>query len=43
MANVVIIVGRTVRDIELRYTQGGLAVGNMTLAVDREMNKAKKQ
>ena len=36
--NKVLIIGRTTRDIELRYTTGEnpLAVAHFTLAVDRE-------
>ncbi len=33
--NRIILIGRLVRDVELRYTRSGLAVGNFTLAVDR--------
>ncbi|GAB6875646.1 single-stranded DNA-binding protein [Thermaerobacter litoralis] len=33
--NVVVLVGRLVRDPELRYTPGGVAVATFTLAVDR--------
>lgn len=32
--NVIILIGRLVRDPELRYTQDGIAVANFTLAVD---------
>uniref|UniRef100_A0A7C1NWS6 Single-stranded DNA-binding protein n=1 Tax=Agrobacterium albertimagni TaxID=147266 RepID=A0A7C1NWS6_9HYPH len=35
MINTVILVGRLVRDPELRYTQGGVPVGHFTVAVDR--------
>ncbi len=35
MLNRVILIGRLVRDPELRYTSGGAAVANFTLAVDR--------
>ena len=35
MVNVVVLVGRLVRDPELRYTPSGVAVGSFTLAVDR--------
>ena len=35
MLNTVILVGRLVRDPELRYTQGGVPVGHFTVAVDR--------
>lgn len=33
--NRIILIGRLVRDVELRYTRNGLAVGSFTLAVDR--------
>ncbi|EKP94787.1 single-stranded DNA-binding protein [Thermaerobacter subterraneus] len=35
MLNVVVLIGRLVRDPELRYTPSGVAVGGFTLAVDR--------
>ncbi|MDI3316837.1 MAG: single-stranded DNA-binding protein [Bacillota bacterium] len=35
MLNVVVLIGRLVRDPELRYTPTGVAVCNFTLAVDR--------
>lgn len=35
MLNRVILIGRLVRDPELRFTSSGNAVGNFTLAVDR--------
>lgn len=41
--NRVILIGRLVRDPELRYTQGGSAVCTFTLAVDRGLSKQKKQ
>lgn len=41
--NNVVIIGRAVREVEMKYTQGGLAVANITLAVDRSMSKAKKE
>lgn len=41
--NLVILMGRLTRDVELRHTQGGSVVGNFTLAVDRGMSKDKKQ
>lgn len=34
--NVVTMVGRLSKDVELRFTQSGKAVGNFTLAVNRE-------
>ena len=33
--NQVVLVGRLVKDAELKYTQSGTAVGNFTLAVNR--------
>lgn len=35
MLNLVVLIGRLTRDPELRYTPGGVAVGNFTIAVDR--------
>ncbi len=35
MLNTVILIGRLVRDPELRYTPAGVAVGSFTIAVDR--------
>lgn len=35
MLNVVVLVGRLVRDPELRYTPNGIAVGTFTIAVNR--------
>ena len=37
--NLVILMGRTTKDIELRYTQNSLAVARFTLAVDRPYTK----
>lgn len=37
--NKVILVGRPVRDPEVRYTQSGMAVANFTLACDRRYAK----
>lgn len=33
--NRIILIGRLVRDVDLRYTRNGLPVGRFTLAVDR--------
>lgn len=41
--NNVVLIGRTVRQPELRYTPNGAAVCNFTLAVDRGMSKQQKQ
>lgn len=38
-----VLIGRAVRDPELRYTPSGVAVCNFTLAVDRVMSKQQKQ
>lgn len=35
MINRVVLVGRLTRDVDLRYTQAGVAVASFTLAVDR--------
>lgn len=37
--NRIVLCGRLVREPELRYTQGGTAVGSFTLAVDRPYTK----
>ncbi|WP_103612907.1 single-stranded DNA-binding protein [Campylobacter concisus] len=37
MFNKVIMLGNLTRDIELRYTQGGTAIGNSAIAVTRKM------
>ena len=37
--NKVVIIGRLVRDPELRFSPSGVAVCNMTLAVDRRFKK----
>ena len=39
MINTVVIGGRLVRDMEVRYLQSGTACGNFTLAVDRPKYK----
>jgi single-strand DNA-binding protein len=36
MINRVVLTGRLTKDIELRYTQGGTAVGSFSLAVNRQ-------
>ncbi|MHC5375786.1 single-stranded DNA-binding protein [Enterococcus sp. LJL120] len=35
MINNVVLVGRLTKDVDLRYTAGGVAVGSFTLAVNR--------
>ena len=37
MINRSVLVGRLTRDVDLRYTAGGTAVGNFTIAVDRQL------
>lgn len=37
MLNKIIIQGRMTRDIELRHTQSGTAVGNFSVAVERDL------
>lgn len=37
--NLVVLIGRLIRDPELRYTQTGLAVARFSLAVDRRFAK----
>lgn len=41
--NKVILIGRLVRDPELRYTQSNQAVCNFTLAVDKNLSKDKRE
>ncbi|WP_461214673.1 single-stranded DNA-binding protein [Lacticaseibacillus sp. GG6-2] len=43
MINSVSLTGRLTRDVELRYTQSGTAVGTFTLAVDRQFTNAQGQ
>lgn len=40
--NSVNLIGRLVRDPELRYSQSGTAVLRFTVAVDRKLSKDKK-
>ena len=37
--NKVILIGRLVRDLDVRYTQDGMAIARYTLAVDRRFKK----
>lgn len=43
MLNTVILIGRLVRDPELRYTPSGVAVGSLTVAVDRPFTNQQGQ
>ena len=43
MINNVSLTGRLTRDVDLRYTQSGTAVGTFTLAVDRQFTNAQGQ
>ncbi|NLS38669.1 single-stranded DNA-binding protein [Fructobacillus tropaeoli] len=40
MINRVVLIGRLTRDVELRYTQSGVAVGSFSLAVNRNFTNA---
>jgi single-strand DNA-binding protein len=40
MINRVVLVGRLTRDVELRYTPAGVAVGSFSLAVNRQFTNA---
>lgn len=41
--NKVSLIGRLTKDIDLRYSQGGMAIGRFTLAINRKMTKEKRQ
>ncbi len=43
MINSVSLTGRLTRDIELKYTQSGIAVGSFIIAVDRQFSGANGQ
>lgn len=43
MLNTVVLIGRLVRDPELRYTPGGVAVGSLVIAVDRPFTNQQGQ
>lgn len=43
MLNTVVLIGRLVRDPELRYTPSGVAVGSLTIAVDRSFTNQQGQ
>lgn len=40
MINSIALTGRLTRDVDLRYTQSGTAVGSFTLAVDRHFTNS---
>lgn len=40
MINRVVLVGRLTRDVDLRYTKSGTAVGQFTMAVNRQFTNA---
>ena len=40
--NHVIIIGRLTRDAELKYTSGGMAIANLSLAVNRRTKKGEQ-
>lgn len=40
MLNSVALTGRLTKDVDLRYTQSGTAVGSFTIAVDRQFRSA---
>lgn len=40
MINRVVLIGRLTRDVELKYTQSGVAVGTFSLAVNRPFTNA---
>lgn len=42
MINSVILIGRNVREMDLKYLQNGTAVTRFTLAVDKNLSKDKK-
>ncbi len=43
MINRAVLTGRLTRDVELQYTQSGVAVGGFTLAVDRNFKNANNE
>src|SRR5574344_1663329 len=43
MANIVQLMGRLTRDVELRYLENNNAVARFTLAVDKGLSKEKKE
>lgn len=43
MLNRIVLVGRTTKDTELRYSPSGVAMGNFTIACDRPVAKGKEK
>lgn len=43
MINRAVLTGRLTRDVELRYTQSGVAAGSFSLAVDRNFKNANNE
>lgn len=41
--NKAILIGRLTRDIDLKYTLSGMAIGRFTLAINRKMTREKRQ
>ena len=41
--NKALLIGRLTKNIELRYTQSGMAIGRFNLAINRKMTREKKQ
>lgn len=37
--NTIVLIGRVVRDVDVRYTQGGMAIGTFSLAVSRRRKR----
>lgn len=37
--NTCVLIGRVVRDVDVRYTQGGMAIGTFSLAVGRRVKR----
>ena len=40
--NEVIVIGRVTKDEELKYTPGGMAIGNISIAVNRRVKKGQE-
>lgn len=40
--NEVIVIGRVTKDEELKYTTGGMAIGNISIAVNRRVKKGQE-